>query len=189
MAQDIISIMQRLAAYLSCITLAIGAIMLTLPAFGKPSQLAGEPMYAALYGLIGRVGAHPPDSPKAAEELMGIRLELTSENVFRRYEVRGVHINGLPVDLVDYRDSQDRAATSGPFLGLTFVNSCMSRNEILSHFNDLKLLKVPDGHSSDEQIEYSQVTNWGQLGFGFSEMPPNCLRGLTFLFKLPEAGS
>lgn len=70
-------------------------------------------------------------------------------------------------------------ATAGPLLNMDVKGSCITRDQVNSHYGDLTLSGVPRGHSPEE--EWVLETNRGRykLSFGFKERQPDCLAGVT----------
>jgi len=167
------------------IAAAIFFFALTDPAFSMNYCDSEKAINQNLYKLIDDVIKNHPDSVVAMQEIIGVKLNLVSEDIFRRYEARSVYIRSMPIDLVDYREPpSDGTDGSGPFLQFKFGKGCATKRKIYHRFKKLEFVGVPFDNNTDDQIYYSQAMPWGKIGFGFFSKSPNYLRSLTFQFRL-----
>jgi hypothetical protein len=66
-------------------------------------------------------------------------------------------------------------------LTLKIGGACVTKDQLKTHYDQLKITSYPTGVSLEEATMYTQDMPWGRLSFGFKEQNPDCLAVIHFV--------
>ena len=175
----------RIAA---CFFLVAGGGSASVPSSAAPSSSTNnhinpDKLYAELARLVDEASDRPPRNYKEAELLLGVRMHLVNEQVFRFYEAHNTHVFGISVESIDYREPPLVGAEAGPYLQINFASNCMSRHKVIALHPAAKFIGTfrEGRQNTDDGFAYAENTTWGRRIFVFAQN--KCLSSFIFRYK------
>ena len=97
-----------------------------------------------------------------------------ANNVFRFFDSKPVRLKDKII--IFNADLHLKRQRNHPgFMVLNLSGSCLSLQQVRTHYSDLKLTEIPSGAPLDEEVTYSVQQPWGNLSFGFKDRNAQCL--------------
>lgn len=143
-----------------------------------------------LWQAIDALSHQIPFSKVKVEKLLSTHLTETDEggnDVFQFFQSNPVKLlDGVVIENVDLRIK--RIGPNPGFLVLNTGGSCITIDDVRTHYKDLRITDRPRGRSLDEVTSHTTTLPWGDLSFSFKESNRKCLASVVLNPQKAETG-
>lgn len=134
---------------------------------------ADQRIFAAIDRLIAERGKPAADIAALTEAKLE-RNAASSNTFFTFWE--GVLPAGRPFSRIEYRESTNPLIAKGLFILNRPIGDCIELPSIVARYGrDFSLSPPLAGSPPDYPVYYAYTRDWGELSFGLTPNPPQCL--------------